>query len=100
MASLSSIGLSGLQAAQLRLDSAAHNVANLNTSGFKRQTIIQQDAPDLAGTRTRVDQANTEGVVLESEMVEQMSAAHAFKANLQTLKTQDDMLGSLLDTKA
>lgn len=100
MASLSSIGISGLQAAQLRLDSAAHNVANLNTPGFKRQTVTQQDAPNLAGTRTRLDKASQEGVALEGEVVEQMSASYAFKANLQTLKTQDDMLGSLLDTKA
>ena len=100
MASLSSIGISGLQAAQLRLDSSAHNVANLNTPGFKRQTVTQQDAPNLAGTRTRLGKAREEGVTLEGEVVEQMSASHAFKANLQTLKTQDDMLGSLLDTKA
>ena len=75
MASFVSIAFSGLQAAQLRLDSAAHNVANMNTSGFKRQTVTQ-------------------------EAVEQMSATYAFKANLQTIKTQDAMMGALLDIRA
>ena len=70
MASLSSIGNSGLQAAQLRLDASAHNVANLNTPGFRRQ------------------------------VVEQMAATYAFKANVQVLKTNDRMMGALLDTKA
>ncbi|MNV91859.1 hypothetical protein D3C71_1864010 [compost metagenome] len=40
------------------------------------------------------------GVALEQEAVEQMSATYAFKANLQTIKTQDEMMGSLLDVKA
>ena len=100
MASISSIGSSGLQAAQLRLDSAAHNVANMNTEGFRRQTVAQEAVPDLGGTRASLGRASEEGVSLEQEAVEQMSATYAFKANLQTIKMQDDMMGSLLDTRA
>ena len=100
MASISSIGSSGLQAAQLRLDSAAHNVANMNTEGFRRQTVAQEAVPDLGGTRASLGCASEEGVSLEQEAVEQMSATYAFKANLQTIKMQDDMMGSLLDTRA
>ena len=100
MASLASIASSGLQAAQLRLDSSAHNVANMNTGGFKRQTVAQEPVPDLGGTRASLGQADEEGVALEQEAVEQMSATYAFKANLQTLKTQDAMMGALLDIRA
>ena len=100
MASFVSIAFSGLQAAQLRLDSAAHNVANMNTSGFKRQTVTQEAVPELGGTRASLGQASTEGVALEQEAVEQMSATSAFKANLQTIKTQDAMMGALLDIRA
>jgi len=32
--------------------------------------------------------------------VDQMSAKHAFMANVQVLKTADMMMGSLLDVKA
>jgi flagellar hook protein FlgE len=100
MASISSIGSSGMQAAQLRLDASANNVANMNTPGFRRQTVTQQDLPDLGGTRASVGKADQEGVALEAEVVDQMSATYAFKANLKTIQTQDDILGSLLDAKA
>ncbi len=100
MASLSSIASSGLQAAQLRLDVSAHNVANMNTPGFRRQAVTQEAVPESAGVRASVQSEGQEGVALEQEVVEQMSATYAFKANLQTIKTQDAMMGSLLDIKA
>ena len=101
MASISSIGSSGLQTAQLRLDASANNVANMNTPGYRRQLVAQEEAADSAGVRTTVQRAQeAEGVALEKEAVEQMSATYAFKANLQTIKAQEEMMGSLLDVKA
>lgn len=101
MASLSSIGSSGLQAAQLRLDASAHNVANMNTPGYRRQAVEQQAVAEGAGVRATVQrQQEAEAVALEKEAVEQMSATYAFKANLHTIKTQDEMMGALLDVKA
>ena len=101
MSSLSSIGSSGLQAAQLRLDASANNVANMNTPNYRRQVVQQEATADSAGVRATVQrEPQAEGVALEQEAVEQMSATYAFKANLQTIKTQDEMMGSLLDVKA
>lgn len=101
MASLSSIGSSGLQAAQLRLDASAHNVANMNTPGYRRQGVEQQAVEDSAGVHATVQrEASEKGVALEQEAVEQMAATYAFKANLQTIRAQDERMGSLLDTKA
>ena len=101
MVSLSSIGSSGLQAAQLRLDASANNVANMDTANYRRQMVRQEAAADSAGVRATVErEANEKGVALEQDAVEQMSATYAFKASLQTIKTQDQMLGSLLDVKA
>ena len=100
MATISSIGSSGLQAAQLRLDASANNVANMNTPNYRRQVVAQEEAADSAGVRATVQrQQEAEAVALEKEAVEQMSATYAFKANLQTIKTQDDMMGSLLNIK-
>ncbi len=101
MASISSIASSGLQAAQLRLDASANNVANMNTPNYRRQVVAQEATANSAGvsaTVQREPQAN--GVALEQEAVEQMSATYAFKANLQTIKAQDQMMGALLDVKA
>ena len=113
MSSISSIASSGLQAAQLRLDVSANNVANMNTPGYRREAVSQQAAPDNAGVRATVQRVQgtqraqdaqaaqaEKGVALEQEAVEQMSATYAFKANLQTIKTQDEMMGSLLDVRA
>lgn len=101
MPSISSIGSSGLQAAQLRLDASANNVANMNTPGYRRTVVAQQEAADSAGVQASIQrEEDAQGVALEKEAVEQMSATYAFKANLQTLKTADEMMGSLLDTRA
>lgn len=100
MSSLSSIAGSGLQAAQLRLQASAHNVANMSTPRFHRD-VVAQETLATGGVRAFVERAaEEEGVALEQEAVEQMSATYAFKANLQALRTNDAVLGSLLDERA
>lgn len=99
MSSLSSIASSGLQAAQLRLGASAGNVANLNTPGYRAQRVDQQAAPG-GGVAASVQRARTEGVSLEREVVDQLAAKHAFLASLQTLRTGDAVLGTLLDIRA
>ena len=99
MNALSSTALSGLQAAQLRLDAAANNVANLQTPGYRRETVAQQATPG-GGVQTQVQRAPQAGAALEQDVVEQLSAIYAFKANLRTLQTQQRTLGALLDTQA
>lgn len=101
MTTLAAIAQSGLQAARLRLDSSAHNVANLNTPGFRRQTVDQQAAPAPGGVQARVAApAAAPGVALEAEAVEQISATYAFQANLLVLRRADEMAGALLDVRA
>lgn len=99
MSTLSSIASSGLQAAQLRLGTSAHNVANTQTADFQRQSVAQQAQPS-GGVSASVQTARQTGAHLEADAVEQMSATYAFKANLQILRTADHMLGSLVDEYA
>ncbi|ACM34879.1 flagellar basal body rod protein [[Acidovorax] ebreus TPSY] len=100
MTALASIARSGLQAAQLRLGTSAHNVANLNTPGFTRQVVDQQAAPAQGGVQARTGRSGQPGVALEAEAVEQMAATYAFKASLLVLRTADEMAGALLDVRA
>jgi len=100
MTSIAAIAQSGLNAAQLRLGASAHNVANLDTPGFTRQTVQQQAVPERGGVQARVAQADRPGAALEAEAVEQMAATYAFKANLLVLRTADEMAGTLLDARA
>lgn len=99
MSRLASIAQSGLSAAQLRLDASAGNIANMNTPGYRAQRLEQQ-ASSAGGVDARVDRVPQPGVSLEQEIVDQLAASHAFKANLHVLRTEGDMMGSLLDTRA
>jgi flagellar hook-associated protein FlgK len=99
MNSIGSIALSGMHAAQWRLDSAAHNIANLQTAGLRRQTTVQQALPG-GGVAVEVARADVAGDALVEDIVGQKLAGYGFQANLLTLKTWDRMLGSLLDTQA
>jgi flagellar hook-associated protein FlgK len=93
---------SGLRAAQLRLDTSAHNVANVMTPDFKRQGVTPTAQPGLGGVMTEITQlAPGNGMDrLADDMVQQRVSLYSFKANLQTVQTQDEMLGSLLDMRA
>ncbi len=99
MTSISSIALSGMHAAQAALDTAAHNVANANTPGFRRQETTQK-ALAGNGVTAAITRASTEGPALETDMVAQLQAKNAFLANLAVFKTSDQMAGALLSKKA
>ena len=102
--SAATVGHSGLRAAQTRLDTAAHNLANAQTPGFRRQLVQQTAVPDAGGVQTQVLREATPQAApldhLAGDLVEQRQALYSFAANLKTIETADRMLGSLLDVKA
>jgi flagellar hook protein FlgE len=99
MSPIASIALSGMNAASTQLATAAHNIANAQTPGFRRQ-LVQQTAQPEGGVVVSIGRAAEAGDALAEDVVAQMSVTYAFKANVLTLKTQDRMLGSLLDVTA
>lgn len=104
--SASAIGLSGMRAAQLRLDVGAHNIANAQTPGFRRQQVVQTATPESGGVTARVEretQAAAEGGDLghlAEDLVGGKMALYSFTANLQVVKTEQNMLGTLFDERA
>jgi flagellar hook-associated protein FlgK len=99
MNAVSSIAMSGLQAAQTRIASAAHNIANAVTPNLRRQVVAQQTAAN-GGVATTIERAPAAGEALAADLVALKLAQHLFTANLKVLRTQDQMLGTLLDTQA
>lgn len=99
MASLTSISLSGMSAAQTQVAVAAHNVANANTPNFKRQQVNLSAQPQ-GGVLAEVSNTTTAGADLATDVVSQLQAKHAFIANLAVFKTQNKLAGSLLDHSA
>lgn len=106
--------LSGLAAFGKQIEVVAHNVANLNTEGFKKSRtefvevqsggvlpVVQKDDTsgptvlrDTGGNPFLIELSNVD---LGEESVQQIVAQRSFEANLQTIKTGNSLLGSILD---
>lgn len=99
MSSINSIALSGMNAAQVQMNTSANNVANAQTEGYQRREV-QQTPQAAGGVSTTVVATQQAGAALEADMVGQLQAKNAFLANLQVFKTSNAMTGALLDQKA
>ena len=98
MNAISSVSLSGMNAAQAQLRTSANNIANTMTEGFTRQEVVQQAEPD-GGVSTTVA-ATDQQQALETDMVQQLQAKNAFLANLTVFRSSNQMMGSLLNMQA
>lgn len=99
MNSFANIAVSGMRAASLGLQAAAHNVANLGNPAASRQTIGQQASPD-GGVRAGIVAAAAEPAAPVTDLVDAMAYRLQFDAGAFVLKVADDTLGSLLDVSA
>ena len=91
--------VSGLRAGMLRMSVSAHNVANLNTEGGRALSVRQTEQPDLSGVRAEAYQTESEPDLLE-ETAGQMTTSHYLKAQASAIRTQDEMLGSIINIMA
>jgi flagellar hook-associated protein FlgK len=105
--------LSGINAAETRLSTAANNIANVTTPGFKPQDVAQTP---LTGGGVRADVIerspasvafeNTQGrqdlpnISLDEELVQANLASYDVQANIRVLKTQKELDKALLDIQA
>jgi flagellar hook protein FlgE len=108
--------LSGLAAYAKHVEVTAHNVANANTNGFKKSRtefvaietggvlpVIQKN--ESAGPAILNDtghgpaQVELSNVDLGEETINLIIGQRVFEANIQVLKTADEMLGRILDIK-
>ncbi|HSV70040.1 MAG TPA: flagellar basal body rod protein [Methylibium sp.] len=94
--STAAIALSGLAAARRGLQVSAHNLANLQTAGFRRQRLDHAASAD-GGVETSVSRAAMPGAALAEDVVAQLRAKNFFLANLAVFKASDRMTGALLD---
>ncbi len=95
----SAIAQSGLNAAQRRMDSSAHNIANVETGNFRREDVTQEEVAE-GGVKANTRRASVPGEALAKDLVDQKSAGYAFDANLKVIQTEKKMMGRLLDEQA
>jgi flagellar hook-associated protein FlgK len=100
MASVLPIALSGMNAAQLSLQASAHNIANLGTEGFRREQVVQSEAPNGAGVDAALTRSSASGSAIETDLVGLLQGKNAFLANLAVFRASDRMHGALLDIAA
>ena len=104
--------ISALKAFVTKLGVTADNIANANTDGFKcNRTTLHEDYNDGVRVELKKDESpglrydaiedgkkvekETSNVNLATEIPDLMLTRRAYQANLKTIETQDEMLGSL-----
>lgn len=109
--------LSGLQAFACKAEATAHNVANMQTEGFKRTrvTLATQEPAGVQATSGRDDtpgpftvEAASQGMELVEqsnvdlgvEFPDMLRTVHGYKANVNSVRAGDEMMRTILDIKA
>ncbi len=107
------VALSGIQAGSRILGASAHNIANAQTESFKRTraTLEESSAGGVIVSFSRDQRPGPQlptgddpftfregsNVELEEELIHTLEATNLIEANLASVRTQDKILGSLLD---
>jgi len=100
---LSTTALSGLRAAGQVMRNSAHQVANVSTDGFEAgSTTLSDAAPGVRaqeqpGGRVQAKKNQHSDVSLAHETVAQITAQTMYSANLASIKTEDEVLGTVID---
>jgi flagellar basal-body rod protein FlgC len=106
--------LSAIKAFGQKMAVTANNIANVETEGFRKSTatlvegtrknveveITQPDVPGpvvLDGADGRLTEKEMSNVDLAEEIPQTILAQRGYEANLATLRTQDEMLKSVID---
>lgn len=99
-----SSNVSSIQANQVFLNNNANNIANVNTDGFKpTDTKLTSSSNETVSADSRLSSENgstKSQTDLTKEIPDQITTLESVKANVNAIKTQDEMFGSLLDIKA
>jgi flagellar hook protein FlgE len=106
--------LTALSAYGNKMGVTANNIANINTDGFKKSRVNMEEGPQggVKATTQKIEtpgalkeavrnggvvQIETSNVDLAEELTGMIPTKTAYGANLKSVKTQDQMMGSLLD---
>ena len=106
--------LSALRAFGIKLGVTANNIANMYSEKFKKSRALLTEGSN-GGVEVEIDRIDTQGhtiveqvegqmierelsnVDLAEEIVEMIPTQRGYEANLKTIKTEDEILGSIMD---
>ncbi len=95
--------ISSIQSHQTMMNVSANNVANVNTDGFVPKNTRMSSNGNSVSANINIASDNgtkTSQTDLSKELTNQIVAEDATAVNISAIKTQNEMLGSLLDIKA
>jgi len=100
-----SSNVSSILSHQTFMNNDANNVANVNTDRYVPQDTVIKEADNKGSTTAVTTQATDNGsqksqTNLVKEITDQITIENVTAANVEAIRTQDKMLGSLLDLKA
>ncbi|WP_455756025.1 flagellar basal body rod C-terminal domain-containing protein [Sulfurimonas sp.] len=98
-----SSNVSSIGSHQKMMNTSANNIANTNTDGFVPKDTRMSNNGDSVSANTRVSDNNgspRSQTDLAKEITDQITIEDTTAVNVSAIKTQDEMLGSLLDIKA
>ena len=98
-----SSNISSIKAHQTMMNTSGNNVANVNSDGYVPRDTMISGAEDsvTANIREGSDSGSKMSQTdLAKELTSQIVAEDTVAVNVSAIKTQDEMLGSLLDIKA
>lgn len=98
-----SSNISSISSHQAMMNSGANNIANTNTDGFRPTDTRMNNSGNTVTAESRLssDTGSTRSQTdVAKELTDQIIAQDATGVNVSAIKTQDEMLGSLLDIKA
>lgn len=99
-----SSNISSMQANQNLLNNNAHNIANVNTDRSvpnSGKTVSSENGAVKANISKATDSGSIRSQTdLAKEMSEQIGLSKSTEVNVAAIRTQDEMLGTLLDIKA
>ena len=97
--------MTGASAAQHRQQVLSNNLANASTPGFRaelstfRAVPVRGEPGSGSFGSIRSGALEDSNVDLTAELVNMMTAQRAYQANAQTIKTQDQVLSTLLNMR-
>ncbi|MCP4116793.1 MAG: hypothetical protein GY737_15545 [Desulfobacteraceae bacterium] len=105
---------SALKALGTKMAVSANNVANVNSDDFKKSRALVTEG-DNGGVKVDISKVATEGPLvtetfnnekvqrelsntdIAEEFTQQIFTQYGFEANTKTIRTQDEMLGTVID---
>ncbi|MDP6942854.1 MAG: hypothetical protein QF464_01790 [Myxococcota bacterium] len=106
--------LAAARIAEIKLQSSAHNTANLNTDGFEGQRVSQSTGPGGEGLQAHISPTHAPAPVilrdgqlrvlsnteLTREAISHVEAAAAFRSNMGVMHVQDKLTEAVLEIVA